>query len=215
MDSDKNHVTYSTCYSEGNTGLIYYTYRHYAPRLHKWINKDPIAEEGGLNLYQMVGNDTIGNLDILGYAVKRCAIEIVVGHGSRWKSGSDVGITLASNADIAKRSGLLPGEYATGGVSCADGFTNKYSKEYGYNNDNRTYFPRLKWGLESAIDKEIEAAKKHASSKMIPAPICCEEVEITVEFLIRGETRFWFFEDPIHWAYNKLKEKYKNPIYVK
>lgn len=66
MDSDKNHVTYSTCYSESNTGLIYYTYRHYAPRLHKWTNKDPIAESGGLNLYQMVGNIPIGRFDILG-----------------------------------------------------------------------------------------------------------------------------------------------------
>lgn len=80
MLADKNHVTYSTRYSEGNTGLIYYTYRHYAPRLHKWINKDPIAEQGGINLYQILGNDTVGNLDNFGFSPV-CEIYTIIGHG--------------------------------------------------------------------------------------------------------------------------------------
>lgn len=78
--ADKNNVTYSTRYSEGNTGLIYYTYRHYAPRLHKWINKDPIAEQGGINLYQILGNDTVGNWDNFGFSPV-CEIYTIIGHG--------------------------------------------------------------------------------------------------------------------------------------
>ena len=66
---DKNNITYSTRYQESNTGLISYTYRHYSPRLKKWLSKDPIAEQGGINLYQMVGNNPVGYWDILGYAI--------------------------------------------------------------------------------------------------------------------------------------------------
>ncbi len=36
--------------------LIYYNYRHYNPADGRWINRDPIAEEGGLNLYGFVAN---------------------------------------------------------------------------------------------------------------------------------------------------------------
>ncbi len=37
-------------------GLVYYNYRHYNPADGRWINRDRIAEEGGLNLYGFVGN---------------------------------------------------------------------------------------------------------------------------------------------------------------
>lgn len=67
--ADKNNITYSTRYQEANTGLISYTYRHYSPRLKKWLSKDPIAEQGGLNLYQMVANEPVGYWDIYGYKI--------------------------------------------------------------------------------------------------------------------------------------------------
>jgi|GEM_PF-1693510 len=37
-----------------------------APGRPKWLNRDPIGEEGGLNLYRMVGNDPVDRLDYLG-----------------------------------------------------------------------------------------------------------------------------------------------------
>ena len=64
--ADKNNITYSTRYKEANTGLVSYTYRHYAPRLKKWLSKDPISEQGGLNLYQMTANDPVGYWDMFG-----------------------------------------------------------------------------------------------------------------------------------------------------
>ena len=64
--AEKNNITYSTRYQEANTGLVSYTYRHYSPGLKKWLSKDPIAEQGGINLYQMVGNMPISSWDMLG-----------------------------------------------------------------------------------------------------------------------------------------------------
>ena len=46
--------------------LVYYNYRYYNPKDGRWINRDPIAEQGGWNLYGFVGNTPILKTDILG-----------------------------------------------------------------------------------------------------------------------------------------------------
>ncbi|MDO4411429.1 MAG: RHS repeat-associated core domain-containing protein, partial [Akkermansia sp.] len=51
--------------------LVYYNYRHYNPTDGRWINRDPIAEQGGWNLYGFVGNSIILHLDILGMSLKK------------------------------------------------------------------------------------------------------------------------------------------------
>jgi len=43
-------------------------YRYYHPQSGRWINRDPIEEEGGLNLYGFVGNDGVNRWDLLGLA---------------------------------------------------------------------------------------------------------------------------------------------------
>lgn len=48
------------------TGLIYYGYRYYDPETGRFINRDPIAEEGGLNLYANSRNDMANGWDYLG-----------------------------------------------------------------------------------------------------------------------------------------------------
>ena len=56
---------FSTKYHDGETGL-YYGYRFYNPALKRWLNRDPIGEEGGVNLYGFCGNNGIGLIDLLG-----------------------------------------------------------------------------------------------------------------------------------------------------
>ncbi len=51
---------------DAESGLYNYGYRHYHPDLGRWISRDPIGEEGGLNLYGFVGNDGVGIIDYLG-----------------------------------------------------------------------------------------------------------------------------------------------------
>jgi integrase/recombinase XerD len=47
-------------------GVTYYTYRWYDPVTGRWPSRDPIEEEGGMNLYGFVGNDGVGSWDFLG-----------------------------------------------------------------------------------------------------------------------------------------------------
>ena len=57
---------FSTKYYDEESGLCYYGYRFYSPSLMRWLNRDPIEEEGSLNLYAMCGNDAVETYDYLG-----------------------------------------------------------------------------------------------------------------------------------------------------
>ena len=61
-----NPVRFSSKYTDAETGLCYYGYRFYSPEFGRWLNRDPIEERGGLNLYGMVGNDAVNRFDYLG-----------------------------------------------------------------------------------------------------------------------------------------------------
>jgi RHS repeat-associated protein len=50
-------------------GSVQYTYRNASGRA-EWLSRDPIAERGGINLYDYVGNDPIDGTDPLG--LKTC-----------------------------------------------------------------------------------------------------------------------------------------------
>lgn len=57
---------YSTKYLDTETEFYYYGYRFYSPTLMRWLNRDPIEESGGLNLYGFVGNSSLSDTDLLG-----------------------------------------------------------------------------------------------------------------------------------------------------
>ena len=59
---------FSTKYHDSETDLYYYGYRFYAPSLMRWLNRDPIGEVGGLNLYAFCENSPVINCDTDGCA---------------------------------------------------------------------------------------------------------------------------------------------------
>jgi len=77
-DAEGNAFRFSTKYWDEETGLVYYGYRYYVPELGKWVNRDPIYEKGGINIYAFVSNNPINFWDIFGlvrdpkHALKSC-----------------------------------------------------------------------------------------------------------------------------------------------
>lgn len=61
-------VQWSGEMNDEELSLVYYNYRYYNSTDGRWINRDPIAEEGGWNLYGFVENNSILEMDILGTA---------------------------------------------------------------------------------------------------------------------------------------------------
>ena len=70
---------FSTKYTDSESGLVYYGFRSYSPELGRWVNRDPIEERGGVNLYGMVGNDPVNRWDVLGLKVQICCRDVDVG----------------------------------------------------------------------------------------------------------------------------------------
>ncbi len=59
-----NPFRFSSEYMDDDLGLIAYLYRYLNPKDGRWITRDPIAENGGMNLYAFIAN-RIG-VDLLG-----------------------------------------------------------------------------------------------------------------------------------------------------
>ena len=77
---------FSTKPLEAETGLYYYGYRYYDPATGRWPSRDPIGEEGGINLYGFVGNSPTVFIDVLGLrkqTVAKCTSYLFIGHGSK------------------------------------------------------------------------------------------------------------------------------------
>ena len=81
---------YSTKYYDPETGLYYYGYRFYSPELMRWISRDPIGEEGGVNLYAACCNDLLSSFDFNGLVPYRIGTEpppkSVTLNTTTWKS---------------------------------------------------------------------------------------------------------------------------------
>lgn len=56
-------MRFSTKYFEEKIGLSYYGYRFYAPPIGRWLNRDPLQESGGINLYGFVEGDPVNFID--------------------------------------------------------------------------------------------------------------------------------------------------------
>lgn len=53
-------------YYDQETRLVCYGLRYYNPVLGRWLSRDPIEEEGGVNLYGFSGNDPVNHADLRG-----------------------------------------------------------------------------------------------------------------------------------------------------
>jgi len=64
--AQENKFRFSCEYADDELGLVYYNYRHLNPADGRWINRDPIQEQGGWNLYAFIRNRINIEVDLLG-----------------------------------------------------------------------------------------------------------------------------------------------------
>jgi len=96
-------IGYSGQYTDWETNLVYYGLRFYNPKHGRFINRDPIEEAGGYNLYAFCLNrptrgwDVLGNApsDVLSFAYSHDAF----GRGGTWQIDKSTGVSSFA-ADI-------------------------------------------------------------------------------------------------------------------
>ena len=86
---------FSTKYHDRETGMVGYQRRFYRPDLGRWLNRDPIEEEGGENLYAFCNNSPVLCYDVNGcWAFIDNAIAAI--------GGALVGVACQAIADAMK-----------------------------------------------------------------------------------------------------------------
>ncbi len=61
-----NPFRFSSEFYDSELDLVYYNYRHYSPALGRFLSRDPIEEQGGVNLYAFAKNNPCSRFDVLG-----------------------------------------------------------------------------------------------------------------------------------------------------
>ena len=64
-----NPFQWSSEVYDSELDLVYYNYRHYSPADGRFLSRDPIEEQGGLNLYAYGNNDAVALFDFRGLKI--------------------------------------------------------------------------------------------------------------------------------------------------
>ena len=186
-----NPLRFSTKYTDGETGLVYYGHRWYNPSTGRFLSKDPIEEQGGANLYGFVANNPVSDVDALGLwkiefarGIDHLTVEANYASGggnsqydpdySQWATG---GTSSPQPWADGSRSPLSPPSASSGENSITVGV-------YGYTNHARWSGRKLssiQWSGELVYDIYI-------TPEIGDLLVCSAKFEI--------ETAFFFHADP-------------------
>ncbi|OGV50764.1 MAG: hypothetical protein A2X49_12160 [Lentisphaerae bacterium GWF2_52_8] len=139
---------FQTKYYDPETAHYYYGFRYYDPTTCKWLNRDPLEEDGGYNLFAFVNNDPVNGVDYLGcestlYEDLQVAGQNPFGitwaflggwYGSAWKMGTSdapkLGLAIAKSpykagnliydASYGMRNGEPCTDFGRNLLDCAD-----------------------------------------------------------------------------------------------
>jgi RHS repeat-associated protein len=87
-----NPFRFSTKFCEDESGLVYYGYRYYSPTMGRFINRDPIEEDGGNNLYAFVRNNPLNAFDALGMDGTLAEEEAAMAEGEGMEGGGTAAV---------------------------------------------------------------------------------------------------------------------------
>ena len=116
---------FSTKYFDVETGLYYCDYRFYFPPLMRWFSRDPIEEDGGVNLYCFCLNNTLSRVDALGQSSISDYVLANIGYDRSFPILGPYGLPVPALAARLQIQIYISGHYAE---CCKDGKKKKYAK---------------------------------------------------------------------------------------
>jgi RHS repeat-associated protein len=88
-----------------NVGLNYYGYRFYNPSMGRWMNRDPLGEAGGINLYGFVQNNPVNAIDPWGLTQQDIDVAVKI------IKETQNDLRFPKNVDPSMQSDKYAGEY--------------------------------------------------------------------------------------------------------
>jgi len=113
--ADANVYRFSSKEVHVNSGMYYYGFRFYDPNLQRWMNRDPLEEEGGINLYDYVSNNPMNWVDGFGLAIiyndtgKPIIVSGGAGPGEGHNPGNEVFVVVPPGATCGGAGNAMPG----------------------------------------------------------------------------------------------------------
>jgi RHS repeat-associated protein len=121
-----------------NSGMYIYLYRFYDPSLQRWINRDPLEEDGGLNLYTFVDNNPLNQIDPFGYSsIPITVVEAIAsGNVAQMQALLDLAgeLSLSPAAQAALRAAIANAARAAALAAAAAGVCEMARHESGQRN---------------------------------------------------------------------------------
>jgi len=107
--ADANTFRFSTKYLDVETDLYYYGFRYYDPATGRWLNRDPLQERGGINMYAFVQNYVTDAYDYLGLAT-----QIQIGYTNTPVPGTNHALVIATDTNTGEQYASRAGPEAQG-----------------------------------------------------------------------------------------------------
>ena len=118
-----NAFGFSTKYTDKETGLVYFGRRFYSPMLGRWMNRDPIEESGGYNLYAYGLNDPVNRFDPNGEVAPLVALWAAAKVAAFWATISgttEIGLQFYEYGEVRSWRAVA-GHAALGGLTAGAG----------------------------------------------------------------------------------------------
>ena len=151
-------------YRHSKSNLDLATYRAYDPDLGRWLSRDPLAEDGGLNLYRYGGSNPINSFDPLG--LRDVYVAIWNGHQPYlWGQGSvgHVAITEMNGATLLSQ---FPDPHGMNGANIFVPYSDVVKNREGGRLPDlvfKVFVPN-----DDAFDKELKEIKNYDAWNWMP-----------------------------------------------
>ena len=106
VETVTNNLRFPGQYFDAETGLHYNFHRYYDPRVGRYVRRDPIGLDGGVNVFLYALNDPISKRDVLGLTFSRSDLDIKT--GPSWDEGGTPKISFTCNCGWIDWSHLNP-----------------------------------------------------------------------------------------------------------
>jgi len=199
-------LLYKAQFRDPETGYYNYGFRYYVPLLGRWINRDPIEEDGGANLFEYAMNDPVNLNDQLGLLVAGAAAGAIPTAAEMLGAGAAASATTAASTGTATTgaaavstaaAGIGAGGVAIVAAAGVAAFATGYLVGHTLIEaldlfEGDTYFPADRTLTERArglrrLREQCQTLWKHYHVECVKCKKCmkCEEVEANITCWLR------------------------------